>query len=148
MNMFINYREYINSSEWKSFCAKIRLDRRCCEACGSTTWLNVHHKTYERLGSELLSDVALLCRTCHEALHDFHLMHGGGLFKASNIFIKRMKKGSFKMPTAKMIVLTPPEKKLYLGSKKQRKFADKLKESRLLQEKEKQSALLRQKTKE
>jgi 5-methylcytosine-specific restriction endonuclease McrA len=36
-----------------------------CERCGSTRDLELHHKTYDRLGRELLSDLELLCSGCH-----------------------------------------------------------------------------------
>jgi hypothetical protein len=31
--------------------------------------LDVHHLTYERLGSELADDLLVLCRNCHELIH-------------------------------------------------------------------------------
>ena len=38
-----------------------------CERCkDSEANLELHHKTYERLGSELDSDVELLCGACHK----------------------------------------------------------------------------------
>ena len=39
-----------------------------CRACGATT-VDLHHKTYERLGCELLSDLQALCRDCHATAH-------------------------------------------------------------------------------
>lgn len=32
--------------------------------------LEVHHKTYERLGHELDRDVVAVCESCHEGLHE------------------------------------------------------------------------------
>jgi choline dehydrogenase-like flavoprotein len=43
----------------------LRLRNRC-EGCGTTHSLELHHKTYERLSRELLSDLELLCKSCHE----------------------------------------------------------------------------------
>ena len=43
-----------------------------CEDCGRTgenTALDIHHLTYDRYGHEEPSDVALLCRECHERRH-------------------------------------------------------------------------------
>lgn len=48
-----------------------------CERCGvkqpepvaRETALHVHHLTYERLGEELLEDLQLICRPCHEKEH-------------------------------------------------------------------------------
>jgi hypothetical protein len=46
----------------------IRLRGRKCEKCGGETMsleqLQLHHKTYERLGRELISDLQLLCADC------------------------------------------------------------------------------------
>jgi hypothetical protein len=36
-----------------------------CERCESQFKLDLHHKNYERLGKELLSDLELLCQGCH-----------------------------------------------------------------------------------
>ena len=49
----------------------MKLDRmnktkRSCEGCGIVGMqMDLHHKTYERLGCELDSDVMLLCKRCH-----------------------------------------------------------------------------------
>jgi hypothetical protein len=32
--------------------------------------LDVHHRTYERVGQEQLRDLIVLCRTCHSRYHD------------------------------------------------------------------------------
>lgn len=37
-----------------------------CEACGQGPPLELHHKTYDRLGRERIADLELLCRGCHE----------------------------------------------------------------------------------
>jgi hypothetical protein len=36
------------------------------ERCGHQYSLELHHKTYERLGRELISDLEVLCKGCHE----------------------------------------------------------------------------------
>lgn len=64
------YIEYINSPEWKRKRAeKYKQAGRTCVDCGSHTFLSVHHKNYKRLGREFLSDLEVLCRTCHEGRH-------------------------------------------------------------------------------
>jgi hypothetical protein len=42
-----------------------------CQGCGKQgdNSLDVHHLTYERMGDELDEDLAVMCRTCHEAEH-------------------------------------------------------------------------------
>jgi 5-methylcytosine-specific restriction endonuclease McrA len=34
--------------------------------------LEVHHRTYERVGEERPADVIALCKACHEKHHDRH----------------------------------------------------------------------------
>lgn len=45
----------------------LKLARYCCHRCGSRRPLQVHHKTYDRLGAEWDQDLEVLCVTCHEA---------------------------------------------------------------------------------
>jgi hypothetical protein len=40
-----------------------------CELCGRRRRLTIHHRTYERLGHERRSDIAVLCWRCHERQH-------------------------------------------------------------------------------
>jgi len=64
------YRQYLTSEVWK---AK-RLEAlthfgAICARCGGFG-SDVHHRTYVRVGgAELLSDLEVLCRGCHEAHH-------------------------------------------------------------------------------
>lgn len=72
-NMTINYREYIQSKEWKAKAkaAKHRANYRC-EQCGMLKpehLLHAHHLTYERLGNERKSDLKVLCNECHAEEH-------------------------------------------------------------------------------
>lgn len=72
-NMTINYREYIQSKEWKAKAkaAKHRANYRC-EQCGVLKpehLLHAHHLTYERLGNERKSDLKVLCNECHAEEH-------------------------------------------------------------------------------
>ncbi|RKY08529.1 MAG: hypothetical protein DRP56_04010 [Planctomycetota bacterium] len=49
--------------------AKIREVGHKCEKCGFKHEIEVHHKTYERLGDERLSDLEVLCARCHNDEH-------------------------------------------------------------------------------
>lgn len=40
-----------------------------CEHCNEEHPLEVHHRTYERLGNESRWDLIALCRTCHDVAH-------------------------------------------------------------------------------
>jgi hypothetical protein len=64
------YREYLQTPEWqKRRFSMLRWSRRKCEECHGKNKLQVHHKTYERRGHELSSDLMVLCKDCHETLH-------------------------------------------------------------------------------
>lgn len=68
-----NYHAYIRSQDWidKSNKAKKRAGYRCqlCNAPEGEVTLNTHHRTYERLGNEIPSDLIVLCSDCHKTHH-------------------------------------------------------------------------------
>ncbi|TWT55150.1 hypothetical protein Pla22_28040 [Rubripirellula amarantea] len=76
----MQYRDYIKSGAWKARKnRKLRnatwVRRRIvCRGCHclvlfSVGDIHVHHLTYERLGNELDSDLAVLCSGCHAFVH-------------------------------------------------------------------------------
>ncbi len=90
----VDYRAYIRSPAWArkrahkvlrdgklDELAKLVIARSgrftntvfvACERCGDrhNVWqLEFHHKTYERLGHELLEDLEMLCPECHARQH-------------------------------------------------------------------------------
>ena len=62
----MNYYDYLLSHEWqeKRSAALVAAGNRC-QVCNSPNNLDVHHRTYERLGNEQPGDMTVLCRTCH-----------------------------------------------------------------------------------
>lgn len=87
------YRKYLNSVEWKVKTAPIR--RRnggMCERCGERKGREVHHKTYERVGNELPSDLIHVCEYCHQLRHlrskfeprEIRRMRPGGMVSISS----------------------------------------------------------------
>ncbi len=67
----IPYVDYLLTPHWKKKRTAARKHHGVkCNRCGSRKNLHVHHKTYERLGAELMSDLELLCRGCHENEHE------------------------------------------------------------------------------
>ena len=67
----INYQAYLNSRAWKHkrqvvlWWASYR-----CQLCYTDKRpLDVHHRTYCRLGKERLTDLIVLCRQDHEQFH-------------------------------------------------------------------------------
>lgn len=64
------YAEYISSKEWRRLREKAIQDAGYrCQKCGASKWgakLEVHHLTYERFKHEQMSDLIVLCETCHK----------------------------------------------------------------------------------
>lgn len=65
-----HYLAYLNSPGWRTTRNRAlkRVEWRC-ERCVSKRELEVHHKSYERLGAEWDSDLQVLCSSCHEDEH-------------------------------------------------------------------------------
>lgn len=69
-NVDVAYQAYLDSPEWAHKRAiKLAEAGHRCQVCNAGSHLHVHHRTYERRGNEALSDLTVLCRTCHEAFH-------------------------------------------------------------------------------
>lgn len=78
-----SYRAYLKSDSWKA--KRQAIYQRAltnansnnrfgiCELCGYEPFKNclqVHHKTYVRVGKEHLDDLILLCPYCHKKAHN------------------------------------------------------------------------------
>jgi hypothetical protein len=70
------YQNYMNSQEWRAKREKVLIfwGNRCA-LCNSQDRIQVHHRTYERLGQELLTDLIPLCYKCHDRHTEF-MRHG------------------------------------------------------------------------
>lgn len=66
----MKYEAYLISPEWrqKRALALQWADDRC-QVCNSPHDLQVHHRTYERVGNEDLADLTVLCLECHDLFH-------------------------------------------------------------------------------
>jgi 5-methylcytosine-specific restriction endonuclease McrA len=61
------YEHYLASAAWRRVRRlALRRARWRCERCGARGQLDVHHRTYRRLGVERPEDVEVLCPSCHE----------------------------------------------------------------------------------
>ncbi len=61
------YADY-NTPEWRKLRARVLSSRKCCELCGSTYRLQVHHIIPARVRPDLFleeSNLQVLCQTCH-----------------------------------------------------------------------------------
>lgn len=73
------YGEWMRSGEWlarrqdwhRAWSAAHRAEPACavCEAPWSLRHGDLHHRSYDRLGCETVSDLVPLCRGCHDDLH-------------------------------------------------------------------------------
>ncbi len=62
----VKYMDYIHSEAWhKKRKRKLKEANYICEQCGASGALQVHHKTYDRLGREWMKDLEVLCPACH-----------------------------------------------------------------------------------
>ncbi len=66
-----NYAQYLVSNEWKETKGRYRVSDKpqSCAVCYAPN-VDLHHKTYKRLGRERLDDLACLCRRHHDELHE------------------------------------------------------------------------------
>ena len=67
----MTYEEYLQTKTWQ------RKRREAldfwgyrCMLCFSDEKLHAHHRCYYRLGSELPTDVVILCDSCHKRHHE------------------------------------------------------------------------------
>jgi hypothetical protein len=69
---FDNYLEYLSSEHWKKLKDKYWHSKlpKSCYVCHTTENLNLHHKTYKRIGREWLADLILLCKKHHQETHE------------------------------------------------------------------------------
>lgn len=70
---FERYSAYLLSPEWRRRRdqALALAEHRCqlCNAGEEDSWLQAHHRTYERLGREAPGDLTVLCKECHDYFH-------------------------------------------------------------------------------
>jgi hypothetical protein len=70
------YTKYLQTPTWKAQrTAALRRAKWACEKCASKRQLQVHHRTYERLGAERPGDLVVLCVGCHEDQHPAEAAH-------------------------------------------------------------------------
>lgn len=67
---FKSYAEYLTSETWHETRQRYKGSKRHqkCFICFGTE-VDLHHRTYARLGEERLDDLIALCRYHHDALH-------------------------------------------------------------------------------
>jgi hypothetical protein len=67
----MTYDEYLQTDHWKRLAEETkRLAGYRCQVCNAEGELHAHHRTYERKGDELQSDLVCLCASCHRKFHN------------------------------------------------------------------------------
>jgi len=65
------YHEYLLSEKWASLrIKKIAEAGGKCQMCNKNVSLQVHHRTYDNIFNEKLSDLIVLCKYCHKKFHN------------------------------------------------------------------------------
>lgn len=62
----MTYQEYMGSPEWAALAKRVKERDKTCVVCNATKSLEVHHRIYDRLYHEEMSDLTTLCGKCHE----------------------------------------------------------------------------------
>jgi len=64
------YHEYLKSDHWKALRqAKFQEVGKACQTCPGRSVIHVHHIRYRELIDCVTSDLAVLCKECHDELH-------------------------------------------------------------------------------
>jgi len=115
-----DYQAYLSSDAWKARRVKaFAAAKGICLGCGRAAGC-VHHRSYERLGSEADADLVALCRDCHHACHLHHVEHADmGLWKATNALIAE-RRALFGLPPVSL----PPEPRPRKRARRQRPQRD------------------------
>lgn len=85
------YAQYLLSPEWKAVRARWMKSEFCrgevCHTagCRSLHALQLHHRTYARIGYEDMKDLVLVCQSCHYKIHA--LQKTGVSLKAATVKI-------------------------------------------------------------
>ena len=99
-----SYKDYLKSEHWinlrKRFYNSKKVKRIkevynkvLCEFCYGYENLNLHHRTYKRIGCERLDDLVIVCKECHYHIHQFYYknMNIKNLYRATRI-MRRIKR--------------------------------------------------------
>lgn len=72
---YVPYHDYLKTDHWQQARRWIlwRAYGRCERCDAGHTQLDVHHRSYQRLGHELREDLEAICRACHEREHGLAL---------------------------------------------------------------------------
>ena len=130
---FKDYNDYLKSNEWKQI-RKLYFKgkRKSCLCCKSTKIIQLHHKSYKRLGTTSeIKDLISVCNSCHKKIHKLEKDNKISVTKATNIYIKSTKKYKVKIIKRKKNKKLTATKKRVIVLKLQ---SDKLRKEVLIKE--------------
>jgi len=101
----MNYYKYIQSDRWQEKRSQYYSSKmnnlfsmngswKCICCMKSNIPLDLHHRTYKRLGNERLLDLVTVCRECHEMIHEHYKNDKStrrSLWKSTKVIKKIMK---------------------------------------------------------
>lgn len=67
------YHNFLNSYHWKKLRRQRLKKHNYCQICFSKENLNIHHYSYKntyRANKKAIKDTTVLCRSCHQIVHD------------------------------------------------------------------------------
>lgn len=88
---FRDYGQYLQGAHWVGFRRRwyARNPLPACFACGERGRIELHHRTYKRLGCENYGDVVPLCRACHQEVHELIASGEARLYDAARTLSRR-----------------------------------------------------------
>lgn len=93
---FASYRDYLNSELWKNnrrrFLESGFFNGKCKICHCRSSRIEIHHRSYKRIGQEMLIDMIGVCPECHEAIHDIHTATGFDLWLSTRIVCRGVEK--------------------------------------------------------
>ena len=92
---------YLATPHWREVRDAVIARDALCVGCGRRPSCVVHHLTYQRLGCELLVDLAGMCRQCHERIH----RHNRAMCPCTDCVARR---GGQRVPAGMRVVLARP----------------------------------------
>jgi len=97
-NGYASYKDYLLSEEWQTIKRSVRNRKgarwNLCNICASSKNLEIHHSSYKVIGTINPHDtVKLLCRSCHQKVHDLSKLNKKlDLYKACSRVKRQMEK--------------------------------------------------------
>ena len=95
---YSSYAEYLGSPHWQAVRNQYRASKlpQTCVVCHDQN-VDLHHRTYKRLGRERLTDLVTLCRSHHEAIHD----RGLDLWRGAKLLLQERREKDTQRATLK-----------------------------------------------